>query len=413
MISSRILLLAIAAASLPALAPAAPRLLGPAEALGQDATEYSRLYGVTTGEAFRRLAAQEETVAATDRIRAAYRDRIAGISVEHRPHYRILVLLTGSDPVPDEILVAGGIEVPVVFRTGATASRDQLLAAIDRHRAAIQRATPRLQGIGIDQRTGELVVSVRTGRNGRREEGLAARIAARTGVPVRVRLLGGTEASAGDSGATASSPQPTGIRGGARVAGIEPVSGIRQACTTGFVVTDGKRSGVVTAAHCPDTLDYLGEGGRSVPLGFAGQWGARYQDVQVHPVEEAALPHFYADTAKRAIRAVRTWRNRESTRAGDVVCRRGETTGYSCAEVELTDYAPAGTLCGGPCDPLWTTVAGPACRGGDSGGPVFLGSTAFGIVKGSSYGPGPDRPCLFSFYMSTDYLPEGWRLAWE
>ena len=29
-----------------------------------------------------------------------------------------------------------------------------------------------------------------------------------------------------------------------------------------------------------------------------------------------------------------------STRAGEVVCRRGESAGYSCAEVELTDYAP-------------------------------------------------------------------------
>ncbi|RZM17708.1 MAG: hypothetical protein EOP67_62055, partial [Sphingomonas sp.] len=54
------------------------------------------------------------------------------------------------------------------------------------------------------------------------------------------------------------------------------------------------------------------------------------------------------------------------------------------------------------------TVAGPVCKGGDSGSPVFLGTTAFGIVKGGSYRS--DGSCAFYFYMSTDYLPNGWRL---
>jgi hypothetical protein len=82
---------------------------------------------------------------------------------------------------------------------------------------------------------------------------------------------------------------------------------------------------------------------------------------------------------------VTSWRNRTSTRAGDIVCHRGEHSGYSCAEVELVDYAPPGTLCAGPCDPVWVTVAGPKCAGGDSGGPVFSGTIAFGILKGGSY----------------------------
>jgi hypothetical protein len=45
---------------------------------------------------------------------------------------------------------------------------------------------------------------------------------------------------------------------------------------------------------------------------------------------------------------------------------------------------------------------------GDSGGPVFSGTIAFGIAKGvnrSSAGR-----CNFYYYMSTDYLPPPWRL---
>ena len=74
----------------------------------------------------------------------------------------------------------------------------------------------------------------------------------------------------------------------------------------------------------------------------------------------------------------------------------------------MVDFAPGGPLCGGLCTPTWVTVAGPGCKGGDSGAPVFLGGRAFGIVKGGSYRA--DGSCGFYFYMSTDYLPDGWRL---
>jgi hypothetical protein len=76
--------------------------------------------------------------------------------------------------------------------------------------------------------------------------------------------------------------------------------------------------------------------------------------------------------------------------------------------VELTDYAPPGALCGGPCEPTWVTVHGPNCILGDSGGPVFSGAVAFGIAKGinrTALGQ-----CNFYYYMSTDYLPPPWRL---
>jgi hypothetical protein len=219
-------------------------------------------------------------------------------------------------------------------------------------------------------------------------------------VPVRVVINDLVESNMAVAGGA--------IVGGGRVEGL--TDGYRQRCTTGFVVTDGARDGIATAAHCPDELLYRDAAHDNVPLAFAGQWGLGYQDVQINLSPEATDPYFYADRDAGSLRAVASWRNRASTRAGDFVCHWGESSHYSCAEVELTDYAPPGALCGGPCEPTWVTVAGPNCIAGDSGGPVFSGAIALGIAKGINRRP--DGQCGFYYYMSTDYLPPPWRLRY-
>lgn len=385
------------AAAVPASAadPLLPHTQSTVEALAQDAGEYARQNGVSVIEAMTRLRAQEDSVAATDEIADSFRHRLAGISIEHQPDYRIVVLLTGDEPVPDRFFRSGGSSVPIIFRTGAAATQEQVRNAISAHQGTIREAFPRAQGMGLDQRTGELVLMVQKSDADRHgAETIDGAVETLTGVPVRVRVLD-------------RSDQNLAIEGGARVVGIDPANGRRYSCTTGFVVTDGARTGVVTAAHCPDALTYYDRDEGEVPLEFVGQWGARYQDVQVHVSDRAHRPSFYADSGKTADRPLTGWRNRASTRAGDAVCKRGETTGYSCSQVELTDFAPPGDLCGGPCDPTWVTVTGPNCRAGDSGGPIFSGTVAFGIVKGGSYLRGT---CNFYYYMSTDFLPAGWRL---
>jgi hypothetical protein len=395
-----------------------PHVQLPVDALMQDAAEYARRFGVPFDEALRRLRAQGDSVPATDALRETFKNRWAGIAIEHLPTYRIVVLLTGTDPVPDQQVVAGGMTVQIVFRTGATATREAVLAAITAYQAKIHDSLPHPPGLGVDQRTGELVVMIASGDADLDRHGaLRTRIAAMTDVPVRIDVVDRPVDMQAEiaPAATEVAPAPDGaIEGGGRVVGT--VDGKRYACTTGFVVSDGVRDGVVTAAHCPDTLSYVGkrpsDGSRQEwPLDFVGQWGWGYQDVQVNVATAPDIsyaPLFYADTAKTIARPVATWRYRTSTRAGDFVCHRGERTGYSCAVVAMVDFAPAGDLCGGACLPTWVAVEGPTCQGGDSGAPVFEGSTALGIVKGGTYRR--DGSCLFYYYMSTDYLPQGWTL---
>ena len=369
----------------------------PDAALARDAATWATVAGLPVDEARRQLVAQAESIAVTDALAIEFAGRLAGIAIEHRPRYLIRVLLTGGEPVPDRRIVAGGLDVAIEFRAGALATRAELLAALSTHQAAIRAALRRPPGLGVDQRTGTLAVMVGEADAAAYPPGeLEQRFADLTGVPVAVRRLD----QAGN----------TSIEGGARVVGTSPTDGRRYACTTGFVVTDGARNGVVTAAHCPDTLAYVEADRTQRPLTFEGQWGWSFQDVQLHlPMLGAALePFFYADTARTLRRGVTGARPRASTRAGDVVCHRGERTGYSCAEVEYVDFAPSGDLCGGPCAPTWVAVSGPSCKAGDSGGPVFDGTVALGLVKGSSYRP--DGTCTLYYYQSTDYLPDGWRV---
>ena len=373
-------------------APAVAQVQTPADALAQDAATYARTAGLSADEAAAQLRAQGETVPVTTALAVEFRARLAGVAVEHHP-YRIVVRLTGDAPEPDRHVAAGGLDVSIVFRPGATATHTRLAQALLSHQAAIRALLPHPPGLGVDPRAGVLIVMLPGVDADRYPPGeLEAKLAALTGVPVRLRVTDRIDAN-------------TAVDGGARIEGV--ADGHRYACTTGFVVTDGARDGVVTAAHCPDDAEYVGPAER-VPLPFLGQWGWSYQDVQLHRADQPLEPFFYADTAKTVLRPVTATRGRAATRAGDVVCHRGERTGYSCAEVELTDFAPSGDLCGGPCAPSWVTVAGPSCRAGDSGGPVFDGTTALGIVKGASYRP--DGSCGFYYYMSIDYLPTGWRV---
>jgi hypothetical protein len=328
----------------------------------------------------------------TDAIATEFGPRLAGIAIVHSPNFRIVVLLTGDEPVADR--TAAG--VPILVRTGAKATRAQALAALRRHLIDLRTDLPNARGAGYDQRTGEVVLLV-TSADAQRfgMDAIRRRAEQVSGVPVRVTIN-----ELRDSNLS--------VDGGGRVEGISSVTGRRSLCTTAFVVTNGDTNAMTTAAHCPDQLTYVGLDGSTVSLPLIGSWGLGYQDVQINGSADSSQPLFYSNRGAGTLRRLLSWRNARSTRAGEFVCHYGESSGYSCSTVELTDYAPPGELCGGPCSPTWVTVSGPNCIAGDSGGPVFTGAVAFGIAKGVNRTVGGQ--CLFYYYMSTDYLPPPWRL---
>lgn len=374
-------------------APAAPSSETPFDAWLADARQYAKRFNMELAQALRELEMQEASVPLTDQLAAQWRSRLAGILIDHKPRWRIIVVLTGDEPVPSQNVTIAGYSAQIDFRTGADATRDQILAAIDAHGDAIRAAFRHPPGMGVDARHGKLALITRTeDLDNNNEIATAHRLEKITGVSTRVLTW-------------AESDRDLSVEGGGRIIGSDPGDPKKYVCTTGFVVTNGRQTGVTTAAHCPDDMAFIDRDKTSEPLSFIGAWGARYQDVQIHASTQPLEPILRADDPDRP-RPMTSWRNRTSTRVGDFVCHRGERTDYSCSVVEYVDYAPPGDLCAGPCPAAWVAVKGPKCKGGDSGGPVFLGTIAFGTTKGASYTA--DGTCRLYFYMSTDYLPTGW-----
>ena len=232
-----------------AVAAQAQPVQTPAEALADDAAQYAAQFRVTVDEANRRLKAQQATVAATDAIAREFADRLAGISIEHAPEFRIIVLLTGNEPIADRI--ADG--VPIVFRTGAKATHAQALLALRRHLIELRADLPNARGAGYDQRTGEVVLLVTPEDASRLGiDAIRTRAEQVGGVPIRVVVN-----ELNESNMT--------VDGGGRVEGLNLATKRRNLCTTAFVVTNGETNAITTAAHCPDELTYVDRDGTRSP----------------------------------------------------------------------------------------------------------------------------------------------------
>lgn len=384
----------------------APRVVqGVEEAIAADAAAYARNEGVTQAEAARRIRMQRDMGEVIDRLRTTHKARLAGIVIEHKPVYRIKVRLKGELPVQAQNVAVGGGQLPVAFEHGAAATLDELVTSLRANQAAVARHYPNLAGIGTDESTGEIVVRVVA-------PNADAAAAARGKFPEVQKLLG----KPARIEMTDAYPTAADVRGGSRVE-----SSTGSWCTTGFSVKNtAGTTGVITSGHCANALTYYNPNWTSIALTLVT--GTEYfdtdQDVQVHTSGYVERPEFYVDDAKTVTRILTGRRYRSSTAYNDNVCHRGETTGYSCGYVQQTNYAPYnpdGSLCGGQgCSPVFIRLTGSTlkCAGGDSGGPWFASTVAFGIhMANISYGTAAGQ-CGEAIYMSTDTISSGWSLLY-
>lgn len=375
----------------------------PGKAAGRDDAlrmEATALRGIPFGQALKAVRAQEALGEGVSALRQELGGRVAGISVVYDPEYKVIVRLKGNASPSKRMLVAASGDVPVEFVTGASSSVEEMVANFDRNLPAIRNLFPTLQGIGTDEKTGEIAIVVyATGSAAQAAKGKRDDLFKLLGHPVRIDTV---EQAAVDSD----------VRGGSKI--TEPAGGY---CTSGFSVKNASgTTAMSTAAHCEGINTYYNSNGTTIALTHTGiEIKDADQDVELHTSGYVESAEFYADTTASA-RILTGKRLQSSTAAGNQVCHRGETTGYSCGLVGLTNFKPTyANACGAvTCDSVWIKVDGDAhtaCFQGDSGGPVFASQTAFGLLKGTSASGKAKGQCTWFAYMSTDRLPTGWSLV--
>jgi len=145
-------------------------------------------------------------------------------------------------------------------------------------------------------------------------------------------------------------------------------------CTSGFSVKNSSGTkGITTAAHCGNTQYYSG-----TSLPFKGSALGCSCDVQWHTAPGFTVRNLAWDGSSN--RYIYGTKSRGSMVVGDYVCKYGKTTKYGCGWIENTSYkrTDSGSWCS-----TWIRVGNPSydlSEGGDSGGPWFLGNTAYGTM---------------------------------
>lgn len=361
------------------------------QALTTDAASSARDNNIAPDEAARRMRIRLDADERLAQIRGGLTARYAGGYIVHSPRYGVVMRLTGADAVAQQTLSLPSGEFEVRFETGAAATLDTLVRTITEKLPALRTAVPTLQGAGVDERSGEIVLKVHA--VGAAATTLLARDAELTtlvGQPVRIE-------------AVAAPAQLTNIRGGTR---LFDATGW---CTGAFVGQTSTSRVLLTAGHCNNPLTFEGNDGvTNYTMTYVSGIFDADQDVQYHRSTTAMLPEFWINTSTK--RTLTGRRLRTSTYAGDELCHHGKATGYSCGLVTTTTFAPSfAGACGGlTCAPVWINLEGSSLRlnKGDSGGPVFVSTVAGGIQSSGSFNSSTGV-AYYVTYMTTDTLPSG------
>jgi len=132
------------------------------EALKKDAEFVSRATGESYENTLRQL--QLESDIAEQKIpiklREEFKERLTGISIDHKKGSRLLVLLKGDEKVPERILQINGNALLVDFRSGYSHTNAELKTIFLSKSKELNEAFPGLDGLFADEQTGEIVLQI-------------------------------------------------------------------------------------------------------------------------------------------------------------------------------------------------------------------------------------------------------------
>lgn len=163
--------------------------------------------------------------------------------------------------------------------------------------------------------------------------------------------------------------------------------GVRE-CTSAFVVRRSSDSieGILTAAHC-EGINQIEQNNANggVDLTFSAPWKGEHignwGDVEWHSTTHDDFPEFWSDVDQRRTVSSRIANNQIGV--NDVVCKYGRFGGRDCGSVDAINTLATFEWLGSTVT-AENMVDARSIVGnlGDSGGPIYYGSQAWGVTHG-------------------------------
>lgn len=316
------------------------------ETLRKDAVAYVQAFGGTLEEAVQHLKLQSIVATLDEQLQSKESSTFAGLWIEHTPKFRVVVQFTQDAQNTVSPYIQNGPLANVVEVQIAPVSLAQLKIV---HNQLLRD----IEATGIETASGTNLQKNRIELEVKDRKQFEAAI-----VKLGKRLPNNVEIIVVSAFATPAADWYAGLS----------LSG----CTSGYTMKNASGTKYSsTAGHCPagQVSPLTSPAAYIPPSGVGGAY-----DFQLNtPPSGSTLRNWAKDGS--GYRSITGQVARGSV--GTLVCKYGKTTIYTCGTIEKNNYtyygSPAYLLIGS------TSSTKIAC-GGDSGGPVYSGSNAYGIV---------------------------------
>lgn len=359
---------------------------------------YAESQDISYEESEHRLKTMDEAAKVFPRLEEHFRDSIAGIYFTHGDDFGLTVRTTRKDglnvldhQLMDEIEKDMGMPLRIEFNSPKNSNEIQEM--LTREVGTLSEQMQNFQSVGYDPKSGEIVIEVNDenmgiARNSVREYDMTEM----EGMPVRIDPMRGPI-------------EPAVLAGGGQLRGYLTAGGTTK-CTAGFsgFASDRVTPAIITAYHClynmPSTpnnyvsrFNYIDNNGITHGLTPTPQAVSGNHDMTLLLAPKGTSitgGTYLGDTSGPVpIRGSATPSSLVPTQS--YLCHYGRTTGFSCGTVQKLYVSVAAVSAGikicntsnKSCNPTFITISDweLRCDGGDSGGPVVSGNTAYGIVS--------------------------------
>jgi YD repeat-containing protein len=303
----------------------------------------------------------------------------------------------------DEWAVASFVDVDVVAWT-----QGQLDATLSDFDSSLQSLLDAgLVMTSRDTATNSVLVEASTDLSAAQELQLQA-VAAAAPVTVRIERFGSGVVSFEATSSRCSKNACDGdLRGGIRIRRTTSFGDLVESCTAGFVARDpGGSRHLMTAGHCFKPGDGavweqervtrlpqdIGASGVSEDDSARGDVGLVDLDFQTAGAAFNALLVNYSDGSTFNLRRNARYKIRRSAtlQPGAMICFQGQKSGTKCGKNLAVRKSSLNLRAYG--------FINICTESGDSGGPVFFGGFAYGIVAGNMHPKGKPDECMYGAY---------------